>query len=160
MLLLRTVHGSHLYGTAHAGSDMDYFEVYTNNSERTRARYAKQTITGDLDVLKTDLSTFMQYASKGVPQYLEAMYSTKADVDVLGEAFRFRFRPGHEAIHTYRRTIKSFFEYARENHDPKRYVHALRLLVNLQNIEEGRYFNPTLHPAQVKLFQKISQVVL
>ena len=82
LILFRTIHGSHLYGTAHANSDNDTFTVYANEP-RTRARWAKQHVGEDEDTLKTDLSTFMQYCDKGVPQYLEALWSTMAEIDLI-----------------------------------------------------------------------------
>lgn len=145
MLLFRTVHGSHLYGTAHANSDVDTFEVHANRPGRRKARYAKQSIKGSDDTLKTDLSTFMLYAAKGVPQYLEAMYSQKSDVDMLGWEFRHRFVPNlYEAMHTYRRTITALYEDGVETGSDKHKRHAWRLYMNMYYVERGLYFNPTL----------------
>lgn len=140
-ILFHTVHGSHLYGTAHENSDRDYFTVFSNVEGRRKARNALQTIEGDVDSLKTDLSTFMLYAHKGVPQYLEAMYSREPEVDGLGEAFRLRFTPTlGEAVNTYRRTIDNFYEAG----DLKRKMHAWRLWFNLQKIMAGVVFDPKL----------------
>ncbi len=144
-ILFHTKHGSHLYGTANADSDNDFFTVYSNVEGRKKARNALQTIEGDTDWLKTDLSTFMLYAHKGVPQYLEAMYSREPEVDALGEAFRLRFTPTlGEAVNTYRRTIDNFYK----SGDLKRKIHAGRLWFNMQKIIAGIVFDPKLTDAQ------------
>jgi len=146
-LLFETIHGSHLYGTNHAQSDTDTFRVFTNLEGRKRARWAKQNINGDDDSLRTDLSTFLQYAQKGVPQYLEAMWSPYASTDLLGEAFRFGFQPDYaETIKTYQRTIKSFWMNGTENNDRKRMLHAFRLEHNLLEFMSMGRFHPHLHP--------------
>lgn len=149
-LLFATPHGSKLYGTAHPGSDNDSFEVYSNRIGRTKARNSKQTIKGSEDVLKTDLSTFVLYAKLGVPQYLEAMYSRLATTDVLGEEFRYSFRPDlWETIHKYRRTMTAFYERGEEEDNDKFRRHAWRLLFNMNAIERGRAFNPTLSKLEI-----------
>lgn len=145
-LLFETIHGSHLYGTNHEHSDRDTFRVYTNVEGRKRARWAKQSINGDDDSLRTDLSTFLQYAQKGVPQYLEAMWSPYANYDLLGDTFRFGFVPNYaETIKTYQRTIKSFWMNGIENNDRKRMLHAFRLEHNLAEFMNMGRFNPHLH---------------
>lgn len=155
-LLFATPHGSHLYGTAHAQSDNDTFEVYENKIGRKRARYAKQSVKEKDDSLKTDLSTFLLYASKGVPQYLEAMYSQKATVDQLGTLYRYSFRPNiYEAEHTYNRTIKALYERGIEENNLKFVRHAWRLHDNRAYIVQGKYFNPTLSTAKLFLIDNI-----
>ena len=142
-LLLRTIHGSHLYGFAHADSDYDYFEVYDSPT----GRWAKQTIEGNTDVLRTNLHTFMQYASTGTPQFVEAMYSRKAEVDLL--PFRFSFYPHYgEAIRTYHRTIKALYMKGAEENNDKLKRHAWRLAFNLKMIEERKIFDPTTTESQ------------
>lgn len=149
-LLFSTPHGSHLYGTAHSASDEDFFEVYENRIGRIKARFAKQKISGKDDVLRTDLSTFMQYAKKGVPQYLEAMYSDMATVDLIGTPFRYSFRPDlWEAIHTYRRTITALYNRGLEENDDKFKRHAWRLAFNLRYIERGMKVSPLLSPDEL-----------
>ena len=154
-LLFSTPHGSHLYGLAHEGSDEASFEVYENKIGRTKAKTAKQSIVGDEDIVRTDLSTFILYASKGVPQYLEARDSQVATEDKLGELYRYNFRPNlWEAIHTYRRTIKGLWMKGDEFEDgEKRFKfrrHAWRLAWNLGEVERGNYFNPTLEKDKIR----------
>ena len=143
LILFRTIHGSHLYGTAHANSDNDTFTVYANEP-RTRARWAKQHVGEDEDTLKTDLSTFMQYCDKGVPQYLEALWSTMAEIDLIKD-LRSDFLPDYyKTMSTYQRTIKSFYARGLEESNPKFTRHAARLYLNLRTFKTHGRFNPTL----------------
>lgn len=139
-VLFKTVHGSRLYGLANENSDDDYFTLCANRP-KTRARYAKQTITGQEDSLVMDFSTWLQSCQKGVPQALEAMFSTMAIVDDIAE-FRAAYTVGTGVFDTYLRTIKSFA--LQEGYKPKR--HALRLALNLAEMAKTGRFNPTLSP--------------
>lgn len=71
-LIFETVHGSHLYGLAHAGSDRDVFRVYCSHDGRRRAR---QRVSSDTDVLSMSLDRFLELASSGAHQCVEAMFS-------------------------------------------------------------------------------------
>lgn len=140
--LLETLHGSHLYGLATPESDLDSFRVISDSPKKTKARYAKQTISEDRvnDVVVTDLSTFMLYANKGVPQYLEAMWSPIATVDVISE-MRWAYRPNlYKTEDTYIRTITNFYEAG----DAKRKRHSFRLVINLLEIYDLGWFHPML----------------
>ena len=77
-LLFRTIHGSRLYGLSHSGSDVDWFEVWGYTKFRSTQR-----ISNNSDTTKVSLSRFLEGCSKGIPQYLEAAYSGKAEVDVI-----------------------------------------------------------------------------
>jgi hypothetical protein len=138
-LLLRTVHGSRLYGLSHAGSDYDYFEVYGWDKFR-----GKQKVKDGDDRTRQSYDRFMRYCEKGVPQYLEALWSTKADVD----NFPFnRFGYGLNYVNvreTYMRTIKNFWLSGCENDSFKLRRHAARLAMNLTEIYYSGRFNPTL----------------
>lgn len=145
-VLFSTPHGSHLYGLAHAGSDRDRYTVVTrvpHIPQRTRARYARQTIRGDDDEFVIDLSTWLQLCERGVPQALEAMWSQSATIDLIGP-FRASYRVGTAVIPTYLRTIRSF---ARAD-GFKRRRHAARLALNARDILTHGHFNPLLTPAQ------------
>lgn len=143
-LLLKTVHGSRLYGLAHADSDFDRFEVYGWDKGRGRQR-----ITGQDDVTKTTYDRFMRYCEKGVPQYLEAMFSRVAEVD------NFPFDRVGYGIHqantrnTYMRTIKSFWITGVETDNFKLKRHAMRLVLNLRSMQENGRFNPMLNEDQI-----------
>lgn len=80
----------------------------------------------------------------GVPQYLEAMFSPQAEVDLISD-FRAGFRVSYGIYSTYLRTIKSFTLHE----EFKRRRHGLRLALNLQSI--GRYgrFDPRLTKEEI-----------
>ncbi len=139
VLLFRTVHGSRLYGLHHADSDFDFFEVYGYAKGK-----AKQNITGKDDRTKMSLDRFLNGCHKGVPQFLEAMFSQQADVDEMG-FLRSQYFPSMPNVReTYERTIKSFW--MEGSHKRKR--HAMRLVLNLRSMQECGRFNPTLTPEQ------------
>lgn len=142
-VLFKTVHGSHLYGLAHADSDDDFFTVVSKKdgtTGHTKKRFAKQSIVDGVDSTVVDLGTFMIGCEKGVPQFLEAMFSEQSVCDDRIESLRRSYRCGTGVLETYFRTMKSFA--LAEGYKSKR--HALRLALNARDI--GRYgrFNPTL----------------
>ena len=137
MIILRLLVGSHLYGTAHGGSDFDWYEVHDKIDSR-------QVISGNQDTTYLDLSTYMRQADAGVPQALEAMF---APADYFGiEVDKFRdmrvnYRPDTaRAANTYARTISSF---KRLKVTPKRLAHAVRLAYNLDQLVKHGKFDPT-----------------
>lgn len=136
MFIFETIHGSRLYGLNHADSDFDYYRVLPfGDSHRTKHR-----IQGTEDTLTLTFPRFLQHASEGRPQALEAMYSGKATTDEISY-IRSGFRPSQSAvIDAYARTIRSF---AFSNTYKKR-RHALRLTENLNEFLERGSFNPTL----------------
>lgn len=145
MILLSTQHGSHLYNLANEDSDHDTFTVIADNPT-VKGRYAKQKIHDvdgiTMDETVTDLSTFVLYASKGVPQYLEAMWAPveAVDVDVIHD-MRFAFRPDYyKTQDTYQRTIRNFYE----DGSFKKRRHAYRLVVNMLEFRRKGIFNPRL----------------
>lgn len=135
-LLLSTVTGSRLYGNAHADSDYDTFNVYEGK------RKMRQRVSGKDDVTNVSYEQFLRGLSKGVPQYLEALYSQQKSVNHL---YWLNFQPGyHETWNTYTRTIKAFW--LEDTYKQK--LHACRLYMNLlQFLRQGR-FNPTLTEQQ------------
>lgn len=157
--LFKTVHGSRLYGLAHAGSDEDFYTVVTKTpvdtrfGRQTRARYAKQTINDGEDSMVVDFGTWVEMCRSGVPQALEAMFSDMAIEDRIAD-FRRGFRVGTEVYERYYRTIKSFA--LAEDDTFKKRRHALRLAFNLRDI--GRYgrFNPTLDPDTARYITDMS----
>lgn len=153
-ILFSTPHGSHLYGLAHAGSDRDTYTVVTRAphvAQRSRARFAKQTINGEDDEFVIDLSTFLLLCEKGVPQALEAMWSQSPTEDLIG-ALRGSYRASTHVIPTYLRTIKSFSRAG----DFKRRRHALRLALNARDILRYGYFNPLLEAEQIRLINDLA----
>lgn len=140
-VLFKTVHGSRLYGLAHAGSDEDFYTVVTKGKQ-ARARYAKQKIDGNEDSMVVDFGTWVDMCKSGVPQALEAMFSNMPVGDDRIADFRRSFRTGPECWERYFRTIKSFA--LSEDDSLKRRRHALRLALNLNEMARTGRFNPTL----------------
>jgi hypothetical protein len=147
-VLFKTVHGSRLYGLAHAGSDEDFYTVVTKKQtdtrygRQTRARYAKQKIDGMEDSMVVDFGTWVEMCRSGVPQALEAMFSDMPVGDDRIADFRAGYRAGTEVYERYLRTIKSFA--LSEDPSIKRRRHALRLAINLYEMARTGRFNPTL----------------
>lgn len=149
MIVLRTIHGSRLYGNASASSDYDYYEV------RTDIKRYRQKITGSDDVHRVPLSVFMHHCQMGVPQALEAMFSEKAEIDLF-PALRSSYRVGEENVHhKFLRTIKAFALINRYEGGKtakklmKRRHSALRLIEYLESMSEYGRFNPTLSETQL-----------
>lgn len=143
-LLFRTIHGSRLYGLSHVDSDYDYFEVYGFDKQRSRQR-----IAGTDDRTKVSYDKFMLGCEKGVPQFLEAMFSNHADFDNMPFDRRLYYNPGMTKVRdTYMRTIKSFWNSGVEENNFKKKRHAMRLVLNLREMQGNGRFNPTLTPMQ------------
>lgn len=134
-----TVHGSHLYGMSHAGSDEDYYIVTTGDEGRYRR--TSQTIVNGIDTVSVNFPYFVELANSGSHQALEAMFSNESVGDEL-QAYRSNYYVGTNVYQIYETTIKSF---ALSN-DYKRRRHALRLAHNLNEMLERGRFNPTLSP--------------
>lgn len=153
-VLFKTVHGSRLYGLAHAGSDEDFYTVVTKKPADTRfgrqvkARYAKQKINGDEDSMVVDFGTWVEMCKSGVPQALEAMFSDMTIEDDKIADFRRSFRCGTQVYERYFRTIKSFS--LSEDDTTKRRRHALRLALNLNEMARAGRFHPTLSPEDAR----------
>ena len=131
-LLLQTIHGSYLYGTDHAHSDIDIYRVISGNAKTT------QKIQGDMDITTVSLDKFLTYLNKGVPQAWEALWSPYAYINPNWKPFFKSIRPSTQIFSTYHRTISSF------NHstDPKARRSATRLLINLEQLEKYGFFLP------------------
>lgn len=136
--VFRTVHGSHLYGLAHEGSDMDTFIV--TFEDRGRAR---QTMTGLDDTVRVGWRTFLERAMSGSHQSCEALFSrqkvwTPAGLHLLPIIEGVRVSGG-DVFEKYERTIKKFA------HGPyKKRRHAARLARDLRWLREHGRFDPEL----------------
>lgn len=151
-ILFKTIHGSRLYGLHRPDSDYDYFTVVAKAPYR-RKRYAKQSIIDGEDSVVVDLGTFIVGCQKGVPQYLEALFSPVPEVDKLG-AMRYAYRTGSNQVwETYLRTIKALA--LDDTFKSKR--HALRLASNLFHLREYGRFNPVLNETQVVVYSGFAQ---
>ena len=139
-IVLKTIHGSKLYGTSHKDSDSDYYVVVNNRRLRRRAH---QTIVDGVDTLTIDLSYWLHLCEEGVCQALEALFAPAPEIDVIAD-LRASYKCNiAKATRTYNRTIRNFYEAG----DSKRARHSLRLWLNLQEIQHTGRFNPVLSPA-------------
>lgn len=143
-VLFKTVHGSHLYGLNHAGSDEDFYTV-VSKVKTNKARYAKQKIVDGIDTTTVDMGTWLRYCEAGVPQALEAMFSERPLIDHI-PALRAQYTVGTQVFDRYLRTIKSFALNDENSYKQKR--HALRLALNMQEMRGRGRFNPTLNVEQ------------
>lgn len=144
-VLFKTIHGSRLYGLAKSDSDYDYFTVVDKVKNR-RAKYSRQTIVDGIDTNLVDFGTFTDGCAKGVPQYLEAAFSTMAEIDEISE-WRNSLYVGTGAWDRYMRTIKSFALSEKDQYKRKR--HALRLALNFKDMRRTGRFNPTLRQGKI-----------
>lgn len=150
--LLETPHGSRLYGLHHKKSDYDRFMVVEDNPTK-RARYAKQKVNGAHDLVVCDMTTFTQYAAKGVPQYLEAMWTPCPTIDHITD-LRMSFSPDYyQTQDTYQRTAHNFYIKGVESEDPgkarKFKRHSYRLVLNLKEFRMNGIFNPRLNDVKI-----------
>ena len=142
--IFETVHGSHLYGLAHAGSDWDIYRVYEGTGTAL-----KQSVTDGVDTVRGDLEAFVLRAQSGSHQSLEALFSpVKTWMPGMQEKWGpylegFRVT-GHEVFEKYERTIRKFC-YG----DFKRKRHAIRLRYNLGELREYGRFNPRMRPGEI-----------
>lgn len=143
-ILFKTVHGSRLYGLHHEHSDWDYYTV-VDRVEKKKAAYSTHEIIDGVDSVVVDFGTWINSCQKGVPQALEAMFSQKAEIDLIPE-FRAAFTSGRD-FSAYRRTINHMCDI---HDDFKHKRHMLRLALNLRSLRQSGRFNPTLNEGQVK----------
>jgi predicted nucleotidyltransferase len=151
-VLFKTVHGSRLYGLAHENSDNDFYTVLDKVPTK-KIKYAKQKIAGDEDSMVVDFGTWVNMCTLGVPQALEAMFSSMVLYDDVAD-FRAGFRAGTGVFERYLRTIKSFA--LAEDATIKKRRHALRLALNLNEMAKTGRFNPTLSPEDADYITRMS----
>lgn len=180
-MILHTVHGSHLYGLAHAESDYDTYGVFIGNPEGVSGRwemdtpisknFAEQTIdSAGNDIMLSHLSRFQEMVRNGAPQALEALFSTQKTVAPEYEAFfnGLRHSPD-EARMRYRRTIINFAYDMGGRHGAARdrastpegrfklSRHALRLSLNLNDLMRHGHFDPTLTRYQAGYISSLAE---
>lgn len=150
-LIFETVHGSHLYGLAHSGSDRDTYQVYEGAGTDLR-----QSIHEGEDVVRGDLRAFILRAESGSHQSCEALFSP---VKMFTPGMREKWGPyldalvitGGDVFAKYERTIKKF-SYG----DFKRRRHAARLYLDLRDLRRDGRFNPTLNEEEVQFVNNIA----
>lgn len=166
--VLRTIHGSHLYGTNTANSDVDYYWVFTS-PDYNRSKMCRQAVSPNgIDVTVLSLDRFMYFCSIGVPQALEALYSHKADINPKYFPLLKGIKPGYyQTLDRYERTIFNFAfntggRSARQadkmspQQKAKLKRHSLRLAYNYRQFSERSTFNPTLPQGTVTYFLMVS----
>ena len=147
-VILETIHGSHLYGLAHAGSDEDYFQVVDTG---TRTRH---TVTEELDYTQMPLPRFLENVFRGSHQSCEALFSPVATIDPKYKPFFDSIHvTGEDVFNRYRRTIRAF-SYG----TMKQRRHAVRLGFNLADLRRVGRFNPQLTDDQRTKVIVISQL--
>jgi hypothetical protein len=154
-ILYKTVHGSRLYGLSHENSDYDWYTV-VDKVKTSKAKFSTHKVIDETDSVVVDFGTWVDQCTKGVPQALEAMFSSMATVDEI-EEFRSSFYVGSGQVYDrYLRTIKSF---AYSEKDPfKRKRHALRLALNMKQMRGYGRFNPTLGRVESALVTSLAKL--
>lgn len=145
VLIFETVHGSHLYGLAHSGSDRDLYKVYEGTG-----LHLKQSVHAGIDVVRGDLEAFVRRAQTGSHQSCEALFSP---VKQYAPGMEERWGPfldgfrvtGRDVFEKYERTITKFC-YG----DYKRRRHAARLHLSLTGLRRDGRFNPQLDEDEVR----------
>lgn len=146
------MHGSHLYGLAHEGSDMDIFTV-------TDARTAGAThrVIDGVDTCEMGVDAFLERALSGSHQSVEAMFSPVKEwapgMDhVWGPMVEGHRITGADVFKKYERTIKKFCF-----GDFKRRRHACRLSLNLAGLRRDGRFSPVMTQVEALLATKFAE---
>jgi len=150
--ILKSMHGSHLYGMATPLSDLDTYEIYDFCNQNYRPKkQAKQNIHENEDNVSISLQKYREYCLKGVPQTVEVAFADQSkwiQYDVEWHNIRNELQKliTHkkclpDVLETYRRTALSFMR----GGDFKRFRHALRLCINARELKETGKMNPTLN---------------
>lgn len=147
-IIFETVHGSHLYGLAHDGSDHDVFRVTT--STRPRAKHFER---GAEDVCEVGITVFLERALAGSHQSVEALFSPRKEWrDTRYRALVENTRvTGADVFAKYERTIRKF-AYG----DFKRRRHACRLALNLDGLRRDGRFEPVMTDIEKVLATKLA----
>ncbi len=150
-ILVKTQHGSHLYGLNTATSDLDFYVVYEFPWKIYRPnKQMHQNIKDELDTTTVSLDRFTDLCAKGVPQCLETLFadSTKwlehhnSWYDKRDKIKKLVRSDIPAVLETYKRTAWNFFE----KDDFKKNRHAMRLCLNALSLKKEGHFNPTLEP--------------
>lgn len=140
-IIAQSIMGSHLYGLAHPGSDLDMFQISLDGHKPL------QTIENGFDKTIIPLDSFVSQLSKGSSTALEFLFSPIAYFDKSWEQFLKSQIPNMiRARDSYRRRIA--FHLEAETLKGNR--HAMRLAMNLEELEQYGRFNPMLSEPQKK----------
>ncbi len=146
-IIFTTIHGSRLYGFAHAGSDFDTFTVTDSTSQRV-----KQSVDGEgNDRAIVGIDRFLSLAVSGSHQSVEALFSPVKEWADTDSARKWRTLiesvkiGGPDVFEKYERTIRKF-----SHGDFKRRRHAVRLRLNLDELRMSQRIDRVrLTPAMV-----------
>lgn len=158
-LVLKTIHGSHLYGTARLTSDIDMYTVTVDGTTRQKIMTTPNGV--ELDQQNFNLETYMSMLNKGVPQALEALFSPTATFGEEYGAYLQNFRVNrYRANETYQSTILAQIKLANKNMADetminKKLRHGLRLILNNETLLQHGRFNPVLSRQQKKTIETI-----
>lgn len=146
-IIFRTIHGSHLYGLNHEGSDMDFYTVVIGNQK------PHHTIVNGVDTVTVGFPTFLRMAQFGSHQSVEALMSDQKvwhSREKSISPFLDRMKIcGPEVFTKYERTIRAF-----SFGDEKRRRHAVRLAQNLSQLRKHGRFNPRMTEQQADMARK------
>ena len=168
-VLLRLRHGSQLYGTAHAGSDEDWYEVVvgepSGNPWTTRYGLSEQLLDGREDVVRKDLGQWVREFQAGVPQAAEAAWAPDDAVEVdLIRPFRLGLRLGSDGWTRHRRAMRNFASGYWDGGDAsgtlgyamKRARHAVRLARNMDQLGRRGMYDPRLRPEEWEACKRVA----
>lgn len=149
--IFRTIHGSHLYGMAHPGSDRDIYTVVPGDARTQHTvNYAEGT-----DNVVVSWDRYLELVRTGSHQAVEALFSPfqEWNPDHLAlRPFLLSYRVySPEVEDKYRRTIRSFC-----HGDLKRRRHAVRLAWNLKSLRAMGRFNPRLSVNDIVAMERIA----
>lgn len=150
-MILRTLHGSHLYGTATSDSDIDWYEVGLIGKNRQGVDENK------VDTTFLNLTTFTRQVFEGVPQALEALYSPYKVVNPTWQPFIGSLRPDYRrTLDTFERTVRNFmgWSYDLRPSTEKRRMHAIRLAYERASFAKFGSFDPVLPSWAADMFQR------
>lgn len=150
-VLLETVHGSRLYGTARPDSDYDIYRVVLDGKSR-------QKITGSVDTINVSLNTFLRQLDLGVPQACEALWSPLKTVKSGWEQYFSSLYPAwSRAVDTHRRTVlgvDSGKPWRRKEYKIK--LHQLRLIKQLNDLYSFGSYSPVHSKNDVDLWKEVA----
>lgn len=152
MMIATSPTGSHLYGTAHAGSDKDTYSIHTEMAG------TKHTICGEDDDLRIGLDPYIERLTGGAPQAVEMRYSGMAWYHPAYRPFLLSLEPDPAMLtDRYERAIRNFLDWEDKKASPKRRRHAIRLTINREQYHRYGFINPTMTPAQKALIAEHSE---
>jgi hypothetical protein len=150
-VLFKTIHGSRLYGLSHADSDYDWYTVV----DKRPYRHPVQTIVDGQDSHVFELSEWIDHCQRGTPQALEAMFSTKAEIDKLPDLRR-DFKAGGHSFFTFLKVIRSLQGWD----DFKHKRHMIRLAYEAQDLARYGRFDPTMTPLRIETANELAKLPL